>query len=136
MADSESVPLSAGEMELMEIIWDRGELAAQEVRDLLARRRDVSRTTVRTMLSRMESKGWLKHRVVSQTFFYSPLIPRDASLGQRVLEMVDRACGGQPERLLNALIEYRGLTAEEVARIREMLDATEGDAKPRRREKR
>ncbi len=136
MADSQRVPLSAGEMEIMEIIWERGEVAAQEVRDLLAKRRDISRTTVRTMLSRMERKGWLKHRVISQTFFYSPLVARETSLGQRVLEMVDRGCGGQPERLVNALIEYRGLSSEEVGRIRAMLDAADTERKPRRRKRR
>ena len=136
MAGANRVPLSAGEMEVMEIVWDRGEVAAQEVRELLARRRELSRTTVRTMLSRMERKGWLKHRIISQTFFYSPLVARDASLGQRVLEMVDRACGGQPERLVNALIEYRGLTAAEVERIRAMLDKADTETKPKRRKRR
>jgi len=125
MAKAERTRLSPGEMEIMEIVWDRGEVAAQEVRDVLQQRREVSRNTVRTMLSRMERKGWLKHRLVSQTFFYSPLVPRETSLGQRVLEMVDLACGGQPERLLSALIDTRGLTEDEVERIRVILDEAE-----------
>ena len=136
MTGAKRVPLSVGEMEIMEIVWDRGEVAAQEVRELLSPRRELSRTTVRTMLSRMERKGWLQHRIISQTFFYSPLVARDTSLGQRVLDLVDRGCGGQPERLVNALIEYRGLTEEEVERIRAMLDEAGAETKPKRRKRR
>jgi predicted transcriptional regulator len=74
------------------------------------------------MLERMEQKGWLTHRVIGRTYFYSALVPREVSLGARVVEMVDKACGGRPERLMTALMEYRGLTDDEVQRIREMLD--------------
>ena len=74
------------------------------------------------MLERMEEKGWLSHRVIGRTYFYSALVPREVSLGKRVVEMVDKACGGRPERLMTALMEYRGLTDDEVRRIREMLD--------------
>jgi hypothetical protein len=63
--------LSPGQLEIMEIIWDKGEVAAVEVRQLLADGRELARETVRTMLERMEAKGWLKHRVVGRTFFYS-----------------------------------------------------------------
>jgi predicted transcriptional regulator len=64
-------PLSPAQLEIMEIIWDKGEVAAVEVRQLLAGGRELARETVRTMLERMEAKGWLKHRVVGRTFFGS-----------------------------------------------------------------
>lgn len=123
-SSAKPVPLSRGEMEIMEVIWNRGEAAALEVRDVIRARRNVSRTTVRTMLARMETKGWLKHRVIGQTFFYSAIVERDATLGQRLLEIVDRLCGGRAERLVNALIAHRGLSSDEVERIRAMLDVT------------
>ena len=115
-------PLSAGQREIMEIVWDRGEVSAFEVREILSARRDVARNTVRTMLERMEQKGWLTHRVIGRTYFYSALVQREVSLGERVREIVDKACGGEPERLMTALIEYRGLSNEEVDRIQTVLD--------------
>ena len=69
-------PLLPAQMEIMEIVWEKGELAAVEVRQLLADGRELARETVRTMLERMEDKGWLKHRVVGRTFFYSAAVPR------------------------------------------------------------
>ena len=70
-------PLSPAQREIMEIIWEKGEVAAVEVRQLLADGRELARETVRTMLERMEDKGWLKHRVVGRTFFYSAAVPRE-----------------------------------------------------------
>jgi len=64
-------PLSPAQLEIMEIVWEKGEVAAVEVRQLLANGRELARETVRTMLERMEDKGWLKHRLVGRTFFYS-----------------------------------------------------------------
>jgi BlaI family transcriptional regulator, penicillinase repressor len=110
-------PLSLSQKEIMEIVWDKGEVAAVEVRELLADGRELARETVRTMLQRMEDKGWLKHRVVGRTFFYSAVVPRDAAAGQKVIELIDTVCGGSPERLMTALLDYRGLSAEEAARI-------------------
>ena len=123
MAQSKPARLSRAQRELMEIVWDQREVSVFEVREILTQQRPVARNTVRTLLMRMEAKGWLTHRVIGRTYFYSATVPRETSLGERVMEIVDRACGGKPERLMTALLDYRGLTAEEVERIRAMLDS-------------
>ena len=122
-------PLSPAQQEIMEIIWEKGEVAAVEVRQLLADGRELARETVRTMLERMEEKGWLEHRVVGRTFFYSAVVPREATAGQKVIELLDTVCGGSPERLMTALLDYRGLSAEEAARIEAMIKRAR-DKKP------
>lgn len=122
-------PLSPAQQEIMGIIWEKGEVAAVEVRRLLADGRELARETVRTMLERMEEKGWLKHRVVGRTFFYSASVPREATAGQKVIEVLDTVCGGSPERLMTALLDYRGLSAEEAARIETMIKRAR-DKKP------
>jgi len=106
----------------MEIVWDQGEVSVFEVREILSQSREISRTAVRTSMERLEEKGWLAHRVIGRTHFYRPLVSRDVSLGQRIVEIVDKACGGEPERLMAALMEYRGLSAEEIKRIQCLLD--------------
>ena len=125
-------PLSPAQQQIMEIIWEKGEVAGIEVRQLLPDGRELARETVRTMLERMEDKGWLKHRVVGRTFFYSAAVPRGATAGQRVIELIDTVCGGSPERLMTALLEYRGLSAEEATRI-ELLIKQARDKQPGRR---
>lgn len=118
----DKIPLSRSERELMELVWDRTESTVLEITQLINQRRPIARNTVRTLMERMEEKGWLSHRVEGRSYVYCAVVPREESLGQRVLDMVDKACGGNPEKLMMALLEYRGLSVEESKRIRMMLD--------------
>lgn len=124
--------LSPAQREIMEIVWERGEISAREVRQVLCETREVARNTVRTLLERMEAKGWLTHREEGRTFLYSASQPREATIGEKVREVVDDICGGSPEALVTALIDYRGLSDAEVDRIRKMLSAAK-KAKPGKR---
>ena len=114
-------PLSEKQREIMEVVWQLGKASVFEVRDELSKHREVARNTVRTMMERLEEKGWLTHQVIGRTYFYSALIPRHVSLGERIVDIVDKACGGKPENLMTALLEYRGLSAGELERIQTML---------------
>ena len=93
-----------------------------EITSTLNQRRPVARNTVRTLMERMEEKGWLTHRVEGRSYIYSALLPREESLGQRVLDMVDKVCGDNPEKLMMALLQYRGLSDDEAERMRVILD--------------
>src|SRR5690242_5621312 len=119
-AKQPSLPdLSPAQREIMEIIWERGEVTALEVRRALSQTKDVARNTVRTLLERMEDKGWLKHREEGRTFYYSASRPRHDSVGQKVRDIVETVCGGSPETLVAALLDYRGLRPGELKRIRQ-----------------
>lgn len=114
-------PLSRTQREVMEVIWDLGEAGVAQVTLELNKQRPIAKNTIRTLLERTEEKGWLEHRVEGRSFVYTATIPREESLGQRVMDMVDKACGGKPEKLMLALMEYRGLSEDEVRRIRKTL---------------
>ncbi len=134
MAKADSSPLTDAQREIMEIVWERGEVTVSEVRNALAARRELARNTVQTMIVRLEEKGWLKHREEGRTFVYSADRPRRVSLGAKVAQMVDRLFAGSPEEMVTALIEYRGLSPDEAERIRDMID--EADTKQKRSTKR
>jgi predicted transcriptional regulator len=125
MAKTDSSPLTDAQREIMEIVWERGEVTVSEVRDALAKRRELARNTVQTMIVRLEEKGWLKHRQQGRAFVYSANRPRTVSLGAKVAHMVDRLFAGSPEEMVTALIEYRGLSPDEAQRIHGMIDAAE-----------
>lgn len=125
MSKAESQPLTEAQREIMEIVWDRGDVTVTEIRDALAAKRNVARNTVQTMVVRLEERGWLKHREQGRTFIYSAAKPKSKSLGARVAQMVDRLFAGSPEEMVTALIEYRGLSDDESRRIREMIDQAE-----------
>lgn len=116
---AERRPLTPHQLELMEVIWAQGEVSALQARDALPRK--VARNTVRTTMERLESAGWLAHRVEGRTRFYRALVAKQATLADRAIDVVDRVFGGRPEDLMSALLEYRGLELDEMDRIEALL---------------
>ena len=117
--------LSPAERQVMQIVWDRCEVSASEARDALSR--DVARNTVRTLLERMEKKGWVTHREVGRAYLYRAARPRAESIGLKVREIIETICGGSPETFVTALLDYRGLRRGELLRIRKMLDEAQAE---------
>jgi predicted transcriptional regulator len=132
MAKNDPGPLTQAQREIMEVVWEQGEVTVSQVRRALAPRRKLARNTVQTTMVRLEERGWLKHREEGRTFVYSANVPRSVSLGAKVTQMVDRLFAGSPEEMVTALIEYRGLTKDEAERIRRMIEEAEGRARSRK----
>jgi len=122
MSEAELSQLSPAQQELMELFWEHPELSASEVRELLSADRELARNTVRTLLERMEQKGWLTHRLEGRTHRYRATVARQQGIGHRVNEVIRNFCGGSPETLVNAMLEHNQLTDGELDRIRNMIN--------------
>jgi BlaI family transcriptional regulator, penicillinase repressor len=125
MSKTELPPLSEGQLEIMHVIWDQGDATVGQVLKVLTQRRPVSRNTVSTMVTRLEEKGWLRHRVVEGSHRYSATHPREKVLPRMVHRLIDAAFQGSAEGLVLTLLEGGRLSAEEVERIKAMLDKTD-----------
>jgi BlaI family transcriptional regulator, penicillinase repressor len=119
--------ITPAQLEIMNLIWEHGELGVAEVWDILAQRRKVARNTVQTTLTRLVQKGWLRTRVVRNSFRFRAAQPRKATLRQMVRQLLDTAFGGSPSNLVTALLEGRPLSPEEAARIRKLIERAEGE---------
>ena len=113
-------------MEIMNVVWDRGEVTVADVWKALSAGRSVARSTVLTMITRLEEKGWLCCDQEGHAFRYKAAVPREATMGSVVRRLVDTAFGGSAERLFQALVHGRGLSKEEARKIKEMIDRAEG----------
>jgi predicted transcriptional regulator len=120
--------LSEAQLEIMHLVWGGGEVTVTDVWNVLARRRQVSRNTVLTLMERLEKKGWLMRRADGPAHYYRAAAPRATTLGQLVHRLVDAAFAGSAEALVLALLEGRGVSDEEARRIRRLID----DAQARR----
>jgi BlaI family transcriptional regulator, penicillinase repressor len=127
---NEELPaLSETQLEIMNVVWDGGEVTVTDVWNVLARHRPVARNTVLTLMDRLEKKGWLKRRVDGQVHYYTAAAPRAATLGRVVHRLVDAAFAGSADALVLALLEGRGVSAEEARRIRKLIDRAQGKGK-------
>jgi BlaI family penicillinase repressor len=126
-ATSESIPrgLSPAQLEVMEVIWQRGEAGVAEVWKALGERRSIARNTVQTTLSRLHERGWLRAREEGNAFVYTAARPRQSALSRLVEGLVDTAFGGSVSGLVAAFVQSRKLPAEEAARIRDLIDQAE-----------
>jgi predicted transcriptional regulator len=125
MTKPELPPLSEAQLEILHIVWDQGKTTVGQIWQTLARRRPVSRNTVSTMVTRLEEKGWLRHRVIGGTFLYSATRPRQQVLPRLVHRLVDAAFQGSAEGLVLTLLEGGRLSAKELARIKVLLNKAE-----------
>jgi predicted transcriptional regulator len=114
--------LSAAQLEILREIWDRREATVSQVWEALAARRPVARNTVLTLMDRLAKKGWLKRRSAGALHLYSAAVSRQATLGGVVQRLVDTAFAGSADSLVLSLLEGRGITADEAARIRKLID--------------
>ena len=114
--------LSESQLEIMEFVWQGHEVTVTDVWSALAGRRQVARNTILTLMDRLEKKGWLTRRADGQTHYYTAAVHRGATLGGVVQRLVDSAFAGSAEGLVLALLEGRGVSADEARRIHELID--------------
>jgi len=96
-------PLGDFEHELLTILWAHGEMTAADVRKRVAR--ELKDATIRTVLRRLEEKGYVTHSVEAGTFLYRPRESADSAAADALKGILDRFCGGSIERALQALID-------------------------------
>ena len=108
-------PLGDLEHELVTILWTRGAMTAVAVRKQLARK--LKDATVRTVLRRLEDKGFVTHSVEAGTFIYRAKETADSTAAKAVKGIVDRFCGGSLERVLAGLVDAAVVDAKQLQAI-------------------
>ena len=125
-------PLSSSQLEVMHFLWERGEATVTDVWQHLSQHREVARNTVLTVIDRLTKRGWLNKTAVGNTHLYRPTVAKDKALGNVVQRMVETAFAGSADQMVMALLDGRGITSEEAARIRKLID----ESRTKRRKKR
>lgn len=112
------------ELEILKVVWPDYPVTVRVVRDRLAEQtgRDLAYTSVMTTLGVMFNKGYLKRKMVNGSFLYEPKVAREKTLGKMLGDLVDRAFGGSPSAAVLNLLKTSDVDAEELRRIRELLD--------------
>ena len=126
---SQRPPLSQGQWEIMQAVWDGGEVTVADVWKALSARRPVARNTVQTLMTRLAEKGWLRSRADGNTHHYRAAVPRSAAVKGAVRRLVDTVFGGSAEGLVHALLAG-GVSPAEAARIRALIERAEGRSSP------
>jgi BlaI family transcriptional regulator, penicillinase repressor len=112
-------PKGLGEVEqmIMEHVWAHGPCSAESCREALAATRPMKESTVRTVLSRLEQKGFVAHEVEGRTYIYRAAEARQHVAVRAVKSIIDRFCGGSAEELVVGMVDHAVIDREQLERL-------------------
>jgi len=109
--------LSDLEHQLMEILWKNGPGTAEQIRESLAPRHALKDSTIRTVLKRLQEKGYVNHKIEGKAFVYSGADkPRNVAV-RAVRQILDKFCDGSLEQLLLGLVENQVVDRAELRQL-------------------
>lgn len=118
----DAVELTEAEWDIMKVVWEKEPCAAGTVQETLAEGRDRAYSTVKTTMDRMVEKGFLQiERIRNLQLFRSCISEVDAKRGE-FRKMLKRAFDGALTPMMQFLIEHEGLSKEEAAQLRKLVD--------------
>jgi BlaI family penicillinase repressor len=109
------------ELQVMKLIWDKGEATVRDVWEKLYPERGLAYTTVATVMRKLESKGFLKHDEKDRTYIYSPLADQDKISQGMLREMIDGLFDGSAAKLVTTLIQGEHLTERDLDQIQRII---------------
>lgn len=123
------IGLSRRERQIMEILYQRGQASASDVRD--AMEDAPSYSAVRAMLRTLEEKGHVTHQSEKLKYVYVPTVARDKAKRSAVKHLLDTFFSGSPEQIVATLLDVssRKLTGEELDRMAGMIDKARKEGK-------
>ena len=84
---------------------------------IVARKYDLKETTVRTLLRRLEQKGYVEHEAEGRAYLYRAAEPPGHLAARAVRQIIDRFCQGSVEELVSGMVESRALSNDELTRL-------------------
>lgn len=122
-------PISETEMEVLKVLWEHGPATVRAVNAVLRRRRRrYAYTTVQTLLQRLEAKGHVACNRSDVAHVFTATVSRDGLLRRRLADLASELCDGTATPLVQALVEGGRFSAEEIDRLRRLLDGLERKA--------
>ncbi len=110
---AENLPdLGELEHEVMQIVWNHGPVTAETVRERLAK--PLKESTVRTVLRRLEDKGYVTHTVEGRTFHFAAAEQRGAVAAMAVQRIVNWFCNGSLEEVLVGMVDNAALDPKQL----------------------
>jgi predicted transcriptional regulator len=115
--------LTALQLSIVRVLWERGEATVTDIWEALHDERGLAQTTLATMLSRLERRGVVTHRTQHRQFVYRALVTEAEVQHSMVSELTSRLFEGDVSALVSHLITAQDVSPGDRQRIREMLNA-------------
>ena len=101
----------------------------EAVHQTVSRTHKLKETSVRTMLRRLERKGYLRHEVEGRAFIYRAVEPARGLAARAVRQIIDRLCQGSVEELVTGMVDAKVLSNRELEQLAQFVEARRRDQK-------
>lgn len=127
MKKSQLPKLTPAEFEIMDAVWNAGELTVTKILHQVnaANKRKLKRSTIQVQVARLEEKGWLTHRREGNKFIFRSTVARNEASAAIALDIGERVFGGSCVELVKAFFSRSEVTPEEIRQLRELIDKYE-----------
>ena len=127
MPPAKSATLTEAELRLMDVLWEQGPSSVQEVLDALPKKSQLAYNSVLTTIRILEKKGYVRHIKDGRAHIYRPLVEREEASRSEIRHLAHRFFKNSHEMLVLNILEDRGVDAEELKRLRQLLEHTQPD---------
>jgi BlaI family transcriptional regulator, penicillinase repressor len=114
-------PLTDLENEVMRAVWQSEPCTVEAVHLVVSRIHRLKETSTRTLLRRLEQKGYLKHEEAGRAYVYRAVEPARSLAARAVRQIIDRFCQGSVEELVSGMVEAKVLSKGEMERLEEFV---------------
>jgi predicted transcriptional regulator len=122
MPPRKSVTLTEAELRLMDVLWMKGPATVQQVLETLPKKQPLAYNSVLTTIRVLEKKGYVKHVKDGRAHVYMPLVGQKEATRFEVRHLVNRFFKNSHELLVLNILQDQSIEAEELARLRQMLE--------------
>jgi predicted transcriptional regulator len=122
MPRTKSETLTAAELRLMDILWEKSEATVAEVMEALPQDPPLAYNTVLTTLRILERKGYVRHQKNSRAFRFTPIVDHRQASQSAVSYVVSRFFRNSPKALVLRILEDQKLDPQQLQRLRQMID--------------
>jgi predicted transcriptional regulator len=120
-------PLTELENEIMTAVWEAGPSSVEAVHEAISPKRNLKEVTVRTLLRRLEQKGYLRHEIEGRAYIYRAVEPARTLAARAVRQIIDRLCKGSVEELVSGIVDSKVLSKRELDRLAEAVRKGRGE---------
>ena len=110
-------PLTELHQAILELLWTHGPATAEDVREAIRARHPLKDSSVRTLLRRLEARGYVSHRLDGKVFVYSAEHPPQSLAARAVRQIIDRFCAGSVEQFLTGIVDEKIVSLQELERL-------------------
>ena len=128
MPPKKSPTLTEAELRLMEVLWEKGPSSVHQLLEALPPKPALAYNSVLTTIRILEKKGYVQHLKDGRAHIYLPLVAREEASRFEIKNLVNRFFKNSHELLVLNLLEDKSIDAEELKRLREMVQSGGGKA--------